>query len=235
MFSVNPQRPEKTITELFIRYLTGFFPVLIVTLSLCVPVGAQAGETRTVEGENGAVITFSDRPGGVVVELRRYVGFRGETEEPPLVRVYGDGLVAVHFPLYHKQAGDYTLRLSPAELDDLIGSLADDGILDFDPLRVRAEQRAAESLRTLQTATGEAEIVTVVMDDTVTEIDVNLETYRPGDPSEPVRRNVRQRLSWKGVRTDAGRYPGVASLQGLARSEVRLVGLSRDARLERVR
>jgi hypothetical protein len=137
----------------------------------------------------------------------------------PLLRVYGDGRVHVHLPVYMKRAGDYELRLPPAELDELIRSLAQDGIIDFDPVAVAqgrqqaiAQQRATEGT------------LSVISDATETVITVRLDEYQRGPAAAPILK-LNKRFAWKNLQQDARRFPQSQAIQRAAAGQQRLRAL----------
>lgn len=170
-------------------------------------------------------------PGTVVIQLSRDVGIEGD--DTPRVRVYGDGRVLVHFPVYMLRAGDYTMQLSPVELNAMLRTAVDGGLVDFDPATVRSEMRQA-GLARRQAALQGGEPVTLTSrsDDTVDTLDIQLETYT--GPDGATRPNVSARIRWAGAQHDARDFPGVASLQNLAALGQQLVALSEHPNLVRI-
>lgn len=77
----------------------------------------------------------SDKP---VLELSYSGGMIANPDRTPFVRVYGDGRVLIHRPLYMKKAGDYTLKLSQKELDNLLATFAEEELLNIDEGRLEA-------------------------------------------------------------------------------------------------
>ena len=126
---------------------------VLTALALCVPVQAQtpfvdALRARAEAGDAEAQLSlavgyavgtvaqlsfeYAEEPNSLVIQMSRDVGILDE-DPTPLLRVYGDGLVRIHFPVYMTRAGDYTLQLDPSELQDLVGSFVDGGLMDFSP------------------------------------------------------------------------------------------------------
>ena len=71
-----------------------------------------------------------------------------EPDPIPLLRVYRNGWVQVHFPKYMKRAGDYGLQLTEAEMTALLSSLAAKGLMNFD--QAETTQRKEEAKRQLR-------------------------------------------------------------------------------------
>jgi hypothetical protein len=137
----------------------------------------------------------------------------------PLLRVYGDGRVHVHLPVYMKRAGDYELRLLPAELNALIRSLAQDGIIDFDPVVV--EQGRQQAIAQQRATAG---TLSAISDATETVITVRLDEYQRSPAAAPVLK-LNRRFAWKNLEQDARRFPQSQALQGAAAGQQRLRAL----------
>jgi hypothetical protein len=153
--------------------------------------------------------------GTVVASLTEVLGEVGDADAGPSVKVHGDGRADVHYPRYMKRAGDYVVQLSPNELDALVASLVDDGLLDLDPQAVRSAQR-----QTLRLSAAPVLVVTADAPTTIIEI-------RTG-------RGAR-RIVWNGLREDARQYPNVSALQNLAAAEQRLRAVMERPDAQRVR
>ena len=180
-----------------------------------------------------AQLTFqaSEDPNRVVMQMSQDVGIEGD--DTPLLRIYGDGRVLVHFPVYTRRAGDYSMQLGPGELNSLLRTFVDGGLVDFDPARVKSEARDARlaSQRAALQA-GAPATLTFRSSDTLVSLDVELDTYT--GPDGATRQGVSARIAWAGAQHDARDLPGVASLQRLASIEQQLVALTEHPNLVRV-
>jgi hypothetical protein len=152
------------------------------------------------------VFHFSATVSEPIIEYNLVHGMLAQPDPAPLLRVYGNGRVHVHFPVYMKKAGDYELFLNQAELNDLLRQLADDGILDFDPAAARQEKRQLESAR--RAATGE---FFYTSDSTDTVIKVRLNQYQR-TPMSPRINNFNKQFVWRDLKQDARRYPASGSI-----------------------
>jgi hypothetical protein len=155
----------------------------------------------------------------IVIQLRRDIAMIDEPDPIPLLRVYGNGWVQVHFPKYMKRAGDYGLQLTEAEMTALLSSLAAKGLIHFDQqethqLRLRAMQQQGTPTRVHRS------------DEDVTFIEIRLDSYQPADASMPIQHNVRQTIAWSALRSDAQRYPSVEAIQNLAAAVEELEALT---------
>ena len=171
----------------------------------------------------------SEDPGTVVIELTQDVGIEGG-DDTPLLRIYGDGRVLVHVPVYMRRAGDYSLQLDPGELTGLLQSVVEGGLVDFNPASVQNEMRQVQgAARQAELRAGGPVTLTSRSDDTLLVLHVRLDAYTGLDGA--TRRDVTTRISWAGVRHDARAFPGVASLQSLAAIERQLVALTEHPNL----
>lgn len=154
-----------------------------------------------------------------VIEYAEVQEMLAAPDPAPLLRVYGDGRAHVHLPEYMKRAGDYELRLPPAELNTLIRSLAQDGIIDFDPVAVeQARQQAIAQQR------ASAGTLSAISDATETVITVRLDEYQRGPAAAPILK-LNKRFAWKNLEQDARRFPQSQALQRAAAGQQRLRAL----------
>ena len=176
-----------------------------------------------VPGHAQLAFLASADPGRVVIQLRQDVGIEGD--DIPLLRVYGDGRVLVHFPVYRPRAGDFSLQLNPAELNGLLLTFVQGGLGEFNRERVgneirqlrRANQQAA--LRT-----GSQISLTSRSDETIHSFEVRLESYT--GPDGATRQDVSLPITWAGAQHDARDFPGVAAIQNLAALERQLLAIT---------
>lgn len=182
-----------------------------------------------------ATIEVDRRPDAVVVTFREVLGEIGGVDRGPTLTVYGDGRMVAHYPRYMKRAGDYERHLAPGEVDELVGSLAAKGVLDFDAPAVRGAARASliASRERARAANAPIELFEV-SDAATTVIEVNVDRYRAGTGAREVRR-LAKRVAWTGVRTDAQRHPDVPALRDLAAAEQELRALREHPAFTRVR
>jgi len=164
----------------------------------------------------------------VVLEYTTVHHMLAEQDPEPLLRIFADGRVRVHYPVYMAKAGDYEARISAAELRGLLLYLAADGVLEFDPSATR-EQRAIAAA-----AERSAGRLHHVSDVTETLIEIRLGSYRAADAQDVVT-GFRKSVRWPNVYTDAQRFGAIAGVQTLARAEERLRAFLNRPDLARVR
>ena len=133
-----------------------------------------------------------------------------EDQDPtPLLRIYQDGLVRVHYPVYMQRAGDYEFSLSAEELVLLFESVEAEGLLLLDIQEAAAEREAIEAR---QTAGGELFDVSDVTETVIRLRPSEVRGFSGVQASGGLLRTIR----WPNVYTDARRYPELASVQSIA-------------------
>ena len=160
---------------------------------------------------------LSSSPDIVVLQLAEDVGIR-DADETPLVRVYGDGRVAVHFPDYMRRAGDYELTLPGSTVRELVGT-AVDTLLSFDAAETESD------VLVLEAAERRDGLIVDVADEATTILEVRFERYRPEGAAEEIRDGVK-RVAWTGLVNDAGWFRDIGALRELAGIRRRLRALA---------
>lgn len=161
----------------------------------------------------------------VVVRFAEVVNAMEDADPGPWLRAYGDGRVEVHYPRYMLRAGDYTLQLTPVELNELVGSLVSRGLVEFDEGAVRRRMRDVEARLDLFIETFDA---------VTTEIELRLESYQPLGSTGPDL-PVHKRVTWSALRADAKRHPQIAEIQDLSAAQQELLSLMQRPDLVKVR
>lgn len=186
------------------------FAVLAVLVPAAAPVLADAplGYRRAADA---LVVKLTELPGEIDVSLGS-----------PSLAIYGDGRAVVHRPAYMKNPGDHAFRLTVAELDALVASLAAKGVADFDADGARAAKRSALQARLAARSAGPVTVRTV-FDAPTTIIELHLMT------SSRAAAAVDRTISWYGVKADAEDHPGIPALQDLAAARAELLALMQRA------
>jgi len=185
-------------------------------------------ESANATANDGAYVEYSDDPATLLISFREIFPEFAEQDPTPLVRIYGDGRVVVFHPAYMKQAGQYEMTLSRAELEDLVLQLTP-ALVNFDPKYVKQQKKALDDLL-LASASGWDEITFFQESDAeISVFRVNVDAYLPaGTTAEQVIAPDLER-SWRGLRFDARDYTGIEPIQALMRAEDTLRALiSRD-------
>ncbi len=215
----------------------------LYTLSTLVVLAAAAAAAfgglpaRAQSADNAAapVVSYARGADEVVLELSREIGMLADPDPTPFVRVYGDGRVVVHYPFYMKKAGDYSLRLSEPEMQELVLSMVGLGLVEFDAGTARRAKHAAElAARERARRVGEPGLL-VVSDDETTVMVLRLERYAPAGEERATYVDLAKEISWFGLRSDVERHPGVDVLGRLYEAERQLAAFAEREDLERAR
>lgn len=177
-------------------------------------VRAAPANLRTASGTE---LQYSD---AATTPLVTYSEIAGAAGAGPTLTIYGDGGVVAEYPPGWKRAGRHRLQLRRAELDVLVGTIVDAGVVDFDAAGVTAAVRAAESA---QRAASVEPQLSVVSDPDVTVVTVNLDRYqRVGGPATAA---ISKRVAWNSLTRDVRQHPTIGALTGLeaARQALRAV------------
>lgn len=182
-------------------------------------------QTFAQDQSSAAKPSYTCDPTTPVLELSYSGGLIADPDPTPFVRVFCEGRVLIHYPAYTKKAGDYELRLSPAELEQLLATFATDQLLNVEPGRM--ETLAAD----LQT-TGPVEMPG---DHGVTaNVEVRFETVTPADPARAEMVDVERRFSMPAAAVEASARAPVEPLQDFAAGVRELEALAERPDLEPV-
>ena len=119
------------------------------------------------------------------------------------VTVYDDGLALVHYPEYMDKAGDYTVELSPSEVQKLRLLLEHPLVQGFNPGQSKAKKKDIDD---------QSQELFAISDDSWS----NFEVHTPG---------ARKSIRWANLSVDAGRYPEICVFRKLAEVEAELLQL----------
>ena len=172
-------------------------------------------------------LEFPADPNYLVLSFTYIHSMLENPDSTPLMQIYGDGRVHLHYPVYMQRSGDYELELGNLELRQLLLSLAETGAMDFDAQNV-GQLRLLEVERLKQ-----QNIMVHVSDPTEMVIEVHLEFYKPPGTSTQFD-NFQKSIRWSNVAQEAELFPEVLELQGLAEAERQLRSILERADLRRV-
>lgn len=164
-------------------------------------------------------VRFSANAVDPVIDYQLVHHMLADQDPQPLLRIYGNGRVHVHIPEYMKRSGDYELYLSTSELNALLRSLSQDGIIDFD--RPGTKQKMRQLVFQQRASDG---VLFHVSDITETVINITLDEYQAGPQAKPVV-GLKQRFSWENLQQDAKRFRQLPALQGASSAAQRLHSL----------
>lgn len=195
--------------------------------ALCCATLGMAGAVLLSAQASGPTIEFSPDPESVVLEYTHLHHMMARPDPEPLMRIYADGRVRVHYALYMAKAGDYEFKLTAAELEQLFVGLADDGLIDLDLHAAREERQLREK------EARESGELRHVSDITETLIDLRLESYRAAAAEQAVS-GMEKSLRWPNVYADARWYKSFEAVQTLAKAEERLQKLLERSDLKKL-
>jgi len=199
---------------------------VLLSFILLSPVAALAADQRAGAETTAPSYSFPRDADTVVVRFDRVPGEFAAHDTTPLLRVYGDGTVRVHYPSWQRGAGDYQLKLRASELQDLVAGLVGDGLPAFDAKVARRRIDEAHRLRV------DATVVHDISDPLLTVVEVRIDTGASDDGAARARTAAAgHEVRWTNLQDDARRHPQVEEIGRLAAAERRLLELTRRADL----
>jgi hypothetical protein len=214
-------------TEISVQSCFRYVPIALVL--------AIASPALQATDFNGADVWYDPSPDSLVVVYHEIYPELAESDSIPRLRIFGDGRVLVHYASPLRRAGDYQLRLNATELDALLSSLVDNGLVEFDQDAVAIEKEDADEEAAREArARGETPSLFYVADETISLFELNLSGYRAPGASLTVD-EIHRQIRWRGLRTDSERYPQIQRIQRLRAAELTLQSLLVRGDLERIR
>lgn len=192
---------------------------LLLSTVLLLPSAVAAQTPRTVTAPSGAVLVHSRNPNTVILSLVEEPGELRSSDPGPSVRVFGDGRVLIHYPAYMTNAGDFELRLTDAEAQQLLAGVAASGLPDLNVEKLRKTRRAVQAQRRSSGGT-----VQETSDATVSVFLVELDSYQPAGARKATTR-VRHSVRWPALEFDAEHYPELIELKDLNQLRIELNAL----------
>jgi len=210
------------------KYKKLFNPILFFCLAvgfLATTLVSTVPNAVAMAGNPAPTFDYPRDPAYLVLQYTHTYDMIENQDTVPFMRVYGDGRVLIHYPVYMKRAGDYQLRLSDAELQQLLTRLDNAGILNL-------TTKAGESVQTQinAAATGLHE----VSDDTKTIIETHVSRISP-TLNGTYAGQINTRVVMDNVEARASMYPGIPELQAIAVAEQHLQALTKDQRIMKLK
>ena len=219
--------------------LRAIVPPVLLTLTLPIlwlPLVGCAAEPETGAGGGAAApgggtgeqgrLEPHEEPDVPLVELSYEGGMIANPDPTPFVRVYSGGRVLVHYPAYMKKAGDYELRLSESELEQLIGEFQTSEVLTLESSEIAeltAEMREGDAPLVLPEDHGVDAVVRI-----------RAESFTPAGAETPTLREIDQTLRAESQALRAAPAAGVERLRELANGVERLEALAQRQDLRRI-
>ena len=117
---------------------------------------------------------------------------------------------------------------STRQLIQLLRTLSDNGIMDFNEAATRAERRELETAR--RNATGE---VFHISDDSDTHITIKLGQYQRAGTNQAIN-NFTKQFRWRNLKSDIKRFPGSASMTKAGNAAAVLEAMTNHQALQRL-
>jgi len=159
-----------------------------------------------------------------IIKYQQNIHMLATVDDRPTFQVFGDGRVLVHYPVYMKRAGDYEMQLDETELVDLLHSLSDNGVLDFD-----AEKHAKERKDEKKALKAKGQFF-AISDTVETTVEIRLDEYQKNNSSTKIS-NFYKKFQWDNLEQDAKYYKKIKALEKSNQSVVNIRELMKDARL----
>lgn len=215
----------------FLSYLSLLLGMLIIQAHagpLCVP---------------GQVVKFSNAGNVVVVEYTVKEQLLANPDPIPFLRIYGDGLVKVHYPAYMLKAGDYEYKMTKQELKELIRNMDENCIVGFDKETVKQKVKE-EAIRIQSEAVVGEQILHYRSDASISEIKVHLEDYVSDNSvieDSVLKRTARKKsellnthAEFENIDFVAQQYLNVEEVQGFAAAVMVLKDIANNPKLKKV-
>jgi hypothetical protein len=123
-----------------------------------------------------------------------------------------------------KRSGDYEMQLDEAELIDLLYSLSNNGVMDFDTTKHKARRKAEEkSLK----AKGR---FFAISDTVETTVEIRLDEYQKNKSSKKIT-DFYKKFNWDNLEQDAKRFKNMGALERTNQSVKNMKNLMKDVRL----
>jgi len=135
----------------------------------------------------------------------------------PMLQIFGDGRVHVHYPVYMKRAGNYQMYLSDTEIQQLLGSLEQKGILKITNKDIVQIKKQANTIKL-----GETNGLLIERSDiSRSKFKVNLDSY-VSDLSVSPQYDFKQEVILKSLKFEAQANPSITEIQNAAHAEQEL-------------
>lgn len=193
----------------YVKHRALFFGLYLGINVLLAPMNAALAQ--------GSVFEYPHDANYVVIEYTQSQDMIIDADPVPLLRIYGDGRVRVHYPVYMKRAGDYEMRLSDTQLQQLLNSLEQKGILSFSRNKVLELKKQSFSNKLL----ANNKILTTRSDSARSKFKVNLSSYQSAT-SRLLQTDFLKSITWENLKSDALSHPEITALKDAAAAEKEL-------------
>ncbi|HHJ36764.1 MAG TPA: hypothetical protein ENJ87_13465 [Gammaproteobacteria bacterium] len=187
--------------------------------------GVDVGAQEIIQSKlNAAGFRYSVNSAVPVIDYQQNIHMLSAVNDRPSVKVYGNGRVVVHYPVYMKKSGDYEMQLSKKELVAMIRSMSNEGLMDFDEKKAKASCRLVANNAK---AKGQYSAVSDVLE---TVVDIKLDEYQKNVLSKKIT-GFSKRFKWDNLEQDVVRFNNVRELVQVNRFVSYLNDMMSDTRL----
>lgn len=158
------------------------------------------------------VFSYAKDNEAVVLRYSRTPAELEASDASTIVTVYGSGRAVVHYPQFGERKGDYETTLSVSELDELVATLVDNNVMEFDSKAIANRAASAQQDQNLVFYTADADL---------SEIEINLSQYTV--PGKAVADAAKKKVSITDLPSMYRRFPSDPALKGLATAERRFI------------
>lgn len=172
-----------------------------------------------------ADIEFSKDSQNLVLSYTETHGIMSGDDSVTTVKVYGNGMVKVHYPVFMKRAGDYQMMLNESQLNELLQTLAKKNIPELDLEEVKSEKINQER----QSRLSDNSDLFAVFDASITTLEINFDRYTKANQTQSENSitenlsgfaleivDLQKTIKWEGLRIDSNRFPNIKALQDLS-------------------
>lgn len=195
--------------------------------------GFFVGATVAREKTDNALIDFSSAATTVLLSFGEINPEFKDQDRTPLLRVYGDGRVLVHYPAYWKQAGEYEMYLSRAALSSLLLDVAAP-VFGYNHVALKRQKKNTNLKRATQASTLSEVKVFYQSDAPVSVFTFNIKSYKPAGSPKQLANTAVAKIHWQGLVADAENYPKISMIQDFLRIENQLRALSQSTQLRKI-
>ncbi len=194
----------------------------------CLTAMAASPLQRLTSSDNGIAVAIDTTSSIPVIEYSLHDHQIANSDLQPQIQVFADGTVKIHHPVYMKQAGDFTMRLTPAETASLIRLFIDNAMTEIDPSVIAAKKQAAEA------AKRKRGLLENISDSITTHITINLAEYKNLKTGQLIP-DYSKSLHFTNITHDLKRYPDIPEITSINRGISALRALQSHVKLKQMR
>ena len=200
--------------------------LVVFALVFCGDVAAKDNTRVNVDKPGVASFSFETDSDLPIIVYHDVVEMIANRDEQPLLKIYADGLVQVHHPVYKKNAGDFEMRLSQQELVALLESLAENGLMELDTKKLKLQKQKADN------ENKEPGKFFHISDSVVTRIEINLKDYKSAK-TKIRQTDFKKRIQLRNIEQDIKHYGDIEAVRKTDKNVSKLKSLLKREELKR--